>query len=673
MRFPIRSLRNKIFFAAFGLLLLLASIVVFITQIGISGIIEARERHAVDNVVTLALREVDARWSGLLDQKIVGVRTERARLIEMSAVAKSALDGYQRLAADGVVTEDKARQSAEAWIDGLQLDWGRNIFVYDKNYRVVASSEQAVVGADISSLVDFKGRHLAEAMRSKAKMEGADFALYRWSREPSSAPKLAVEGSRIAYFQYFPHWDWVVAVSGSSQAVIDQVEINRRNMEAAVRQSLSEMTLARTGFILVSASDGRLVLPPPPQYVSVLDAKQRNSDVPLRELLLDRRAGLRNFSVVDGETEWVIQTARYKPLGWTIATAVPATDFAAPAKPVLLRETQIIFGVLVMSLVLAWLVAKSVARPLDTLANYARSLAEEDLTQPGPPHTALVELAARHKDEVGRLASSFMFMKRQLTVNVARLLRETSSRERIEHELNIARDIQMGLLPTPLPLAALQHVELDALMVSAKEVGGDLYDYFELPDHRLCFAIGDVSGKGVPAALFMAVTRTLIRAAAEDESDPAAIVQRVNTRLSKNNSNMMFVTLLVGVLDLLTGKLAWANAGHSPPVVVSSQGGPTRSLMGRSGPACGVVEEAYYTSLYAQILPGEIVFGYTDGVSDATDSLGYQYGDARLMSLLTQPHASAAQLTRAVLADVHDFRDGAEPFDDITLIAVQLL
>src|SRR5690606_34079489 len=145
---------------------------------------------------------------------------------------------------------------------------------------------------------------------------------------------------------------------------------------------------------------------------------------------------------------------------------------------------------------------------------------------------------------------------------------ETSSRERLESELSIAHDIQMGLLPLPLDPGIRQKVDLYATMLPAKEVGGDLYDYFLLNNGKLCFVIGDVSDKGVPAALFMAVTRTLIRACAEDETDPALLMERVNNRLAENNANMMFVTLILAVLDLETGELSWSHGGHPPPCIL---------------------------------------------------------------------------------------------------------
>jgi sigma-B regulation protein RsbU (phosphoserine phosphatase) len=261
-------------------------------------------------------------------------------------------------------------------------------------------------------------------------------------------------------------------------------------------------------------------------------------------------------------------------------------------------------------------------------------------------------------------------MDKRLRENVSRLMQETTARERFESELNIARDIQLGLLPLPLSPDVLKRADLHAVMHPAKEVGGDLYDYFLLPNGKLCLAIGDVSGKGVPAALFMAVTRTLIRASAEDETDPAAIVARVNNRLAENNPNLMFATLLLGVLDLDTGELQWANAGHPPPLVVGEDGA-VRTLEGRSGPACGVQEDLSYQGLSTILESGETLIGYTDGVTDAADARGAQYGLERVVHTVARPGAPSVQLTGRLLDDIHAFAKGVEQSDDITLIVIR--
>jgi sigma-B regulation protein RsbU (phosphoserine phosphatase) len=673
MRILTRSLRGKIFFAVVGLLLVLAAVVMPMTQRDVTRTVETSEQHAVENVLNLALRNTEARWSALLDEKIRSVRSERGQLMESGMLVQSVVAEYAELAEHGVISTDAAQALVRTWVNRLRLGDQRYAFIYDARHTVLASGAPGMIGRDISNIRDLKGRPLAEALRDESQLSGHGFALYRWpvpSATPQSGPTTE---TRYAHFGYFRAWDWIVAVSDNAQGILDQVQVHRDHMETSMRRSLSQLTLARSGFLFIMQDNGHLVVPPPVYRADLLDAVDQSSGQRLRELLQTHQAGGRSVLLSQGGDPWVIQTVHHKPLGWTLVAAVPQSDLTAAAMRLIHRQALIFGAALALALALAWLIATRITRPLDTLANYALSLPEQDLTAPAPPLAHIAELSERHRDEVGRLASSFLFMQYKLRENVARLLGETSARERFENELNIARDIQLGLLPIPLPRDISAQVELRAAMQPAKEVGGDLYDYFTLPDGSLCFAIGDVSDKGVPAALFMAVTRTLIRAAAEDETDPALIVQRVNNRLSENNPNMMFVTLLLGVLNLESGELAWVNAGHPPPAVVLATDGTVRILKGRSGPACGVVEDVRYDCLQARLEPGEILLGYTDGVTDAVNRQGLQYGDARLMARLSQPVGGAAELTKAVLDDVYRFSDNADPFDDITLIAVRRL
>lgn len=674
MHIPTRSLRSKIFLAILGLLIIVAGAVMPMTQRDVTRTVDAGERHAVDNVMNLVLRDAEARWGALLDDKIRSVRAGRVQLQQLSITVQSVLAGYARLAERGVITEGSAKGMARDWINRLQLGGQRYAFVYDASLGVLASGAPGMTDMDLSPVTDIKNRPLAQAMYEESSRFAEGYALYRWP-----VPKVAGEAAenrrvetRYAHFGYFRPWNWVVAVSDDAQDILDQVQTQRAQMETAMRASLSSLTLARSGFLFILSDDGHAVVPVPAGHAGLLDAVDTASGQPLREALRNEQAETHALTVNNGGSPWLIQAAYHKPLGWTLAAAVPQSDLTAPAERLIQRQAMIFGGAVLLALALAWLAATRITRPLDTLTGYARSLPEQDLAAPAEPPERIASLPARHRDEVGRLAESFVFMQRKLGENVNRLMQETSARERIESELNIARDIQLGLLPTPLPRAANDRLELHAAMHPAKEVGGDLYDYFMLPDGRLCFAIGDVSGKGVPAALFMAVTRTLIRSTAEDESDPARIVQRVNNRLSENNPNMMFVTLLLGVLDLATGELAWANAGHPPPAVVAADGS-VRLLPGRSGPACGVQEDMPYQRLEARLAPGEILLGYTDGVTDAIDPAGEQYGEPRMLEQLSRPADGAVQAAQALLDDVYRHAAGADPFDDITLIAIRIL
>lgn len=669
MRLLIRSLRGKIFLAVLGLLLIVAGAVMPVSQRDVTHTVEAGERHAIANVLNLVQRDTEARWGALLDDKISSVRGGRSQLLELGTTVQSVLGSYAAMAERGLLSTATAQRLASAWINRLQLGEQRYAFIYDAHQKVLASGSQAMIGADLSDVHDIKGRALAQALYEESRYSGHGFALYRWTapgQEAGSAPE-----TRYGYFGYFQPWDWVLAISDSAQGILDQVQAQRAQMESALLASLSSLTLAQSGFLFILADNGRFIVPPPDdQAARLLGATDRATGKTLQESLPTPQPHLFTVTSPDHKAPWFIQTIHYKPLGWTLAAAVPQSDLQAPAQRLISRQALIFAGALLLALALAWLIATRITRPLDTLTRYARSLPDQDLTAITAPPADVAGLPARHRDEVGRLASSFLFMQSKLRENVTRLMQETSARERFESELNIARDIQMGLLPTPLPTEVIRRADLHAAIQPAKEVGGDLYDYFTLPDGRLCFAIGDVSDKGVPAALFMAVTRTLIRATAEDETDPARIMHRINNRLAENNPNMMFVTLLLGVLDLETGRLVWANAGHPPPAIIGTDG-RVRLLEGRSGPACGVQEDLPYQALESTLLSGETLLGYTDGVTDATNQAGEQYGEARLLAQLTTPADNTDRQVGQLLDDLHRFTDGADPFDDITLIAIR--
>ncbi len=664
---PVRSLRSKIFLLVVALLLAVAAFVMLTSQRNVTRTVMNSERHAVSNVMELVLRDAEARWAALLTDKITTVRSGRRQLMQTGTVVAAALNSYADMADRGLMTPGAARGMARAWINRLKLDDRRYAFVYDADFQVVASGNADMIDRDLSQLSDFKNRPLAQALYEESRASGYGFAIYRW---PPSAQRGDSE-TRYAYFGYFRPWNWVFVITDSAQDVIDQIQTRREQMESSVRGMLAKLTLAQSGFIFITADDGRMVVPLPGRQAGLLDATDSKGET-LRSLLARQGAdgGLQSLRFDGGGGPWQIDSARFAPLGWTVVTAVPESDLTAPARQLLNRQALIFVGMMLVALVCAWLVAARVVRPLETLTHYARLLPEQDLTAAASVPANIAALPDRHKDEVGRLAASFLFMNDKLRENVARLMRETTARERFESELNIARAIQLGLLPVPLSSATRDQIDLNAVMLPAKEVGGDLYDYFTLPDGRLCLAIGDVSDKGVPAALFMAVTRTLIRATAEDETDPALMMQKINNRLSENNPNMMFVTLLLGVLDLTTGELQWANAGHLPPAVIGADG-VVRLLEGRSGPACGVQEDLEYRGLSAVLAPGEMLVGYTDGITEAVDPHNAQYGDPRLLAVLSNPPVPSAKLSKRLLEDVQAFADGAEQSDDITLIVIR--
>ncbi len=260
----------------------------------------------------------------------------------------------------------------------------------------------------------------------------------------------------------------------------------------------------------------------------------------------------------------------------------------------------------------------------------------------------------------------------ELEESLEYLRRTRSAKDRMESELNIGRDIQMSMLPLSFPAFPERHdFDIYAALYPAQEVGGDFYDLFLIDENHLCFCVGDVSGKGVPAALFMAVTKTLIKSRADTDMSPAKIVSHVNCEQSKGNDSCMFVTLFLAILDLPSGNMVYCNAGHNPPYLQRSSGELER-LDARHGPVIGAVEDMGYDESSLQLQPGDLVYLYTDGITEAMNSNRDLYGEQRMVGQLEgREFDSAAAAVTASVDDVWAFQGDAPQADDITVLATR--
>ena len=251
----------------------------------------------------------------------------------------------------------------------------------------------------------------------------------------------------------------------------------------------------------------------------------------------------------------------------------------------------------------------------------------------------------------------------QLEDAYSRLEETTTAKERIESELRIARNIQMSMVPQTFPQRS--DLDLYGLMTPAKEVGGDLYD-FEIIDNQLYFCLGDVSGKGVPASLFMAQAIRLFRAMAKQRRKPSDIATRLNNELSENNDNGMFVTMFIGEADLTTGHLYYCNAGHNPPLLDGE------FIEVQSNAPIGLWPELEFEGEELDSISGKLLFIYTDGLNEAEDHAQEQFGDDRLQQMLQQMKSCIAkQVIDTFSQMVQSHRNGAEPNDDLTMLAIR--
>ncbi len=253
-----------------------------------------------------------------------------------------------------------------------------------------------------------------------------------------------------------------------------------------------------------------------------------------------------------------------------------------------------------------------------------------------------------------------------------RLQAVSAEKERIGSELRIASAIQMGMLPKTFPpYPDLDELAMYGALVPAKEVGGDLYDFY-VRDRKLFFCVGDVSGKGVPASLVMAVTRSLFRTVSTHTESPEQLMMQMNNAMSEMNESSMFVTLFIGVLDLRTGNLAYSNAGHCPPLVIHNQT-VTPIEMDANIPV-GLMSDWQYSRQDLHINPGSNIFVYTDGLTEAENGEHGQYGEERMNSTLAQVGNLAPRELIAAMSDsVHAFVAGAEQSDDLTMLDIQFI
>jgi phosphoserine phosphatase RsbU/P len=243
---------------------------------------------------------------------------------------------------------------------------------------------------------------------------------------------------------------------------------------------------------------------------------------------------------------------------------------------------------------------------------------------------------------------------------------------KIHRELDIAARIQKSLVPTKFPpFPGREEFEILADMIPAREVGGDFYDFFLLDESRLGFVIGDVSGKGVPAAIYMALCRALLRATALTAPGPDTCLARVNALLCEESSSGLFVTIAYGILDTRTGEVTYCLGGHNPPYVVRASE-PARALESTKSPIVGLLPRATFSHRTLTLAPGDTLFLYTDGVTEAMDPRDDQYGEERLEAYLaTAGGGSLREMLAGTVADVRAFASGAAQSDDLTMLALR--
>jgi phosphoserine phosphatase RsbU/P len=340
----------------------------------------------------------------------------------------------------------------------------------------------------------------------------------------------------------------------------------------------------------------------------------------------------------------------------------------------LTTNIYLVLGLVILTLAcfLALRPINQISKPLKNLVLYTTELVHNDFNLPEKSMQNLTDFSSNSTFEVRQLSEAFLMMQFSLKQYIIDLRNTTIAKESMEGQLRIARSIQMSMIPKDYTTFPDQNKFcIYGHMTPAKEVGGDLFNYFMIDDDHLAFAIGDVSDKGIPAALFMAMTNTLIKAIALSGLSPAEILFKANNELCKENDQCMFVTLVLGILNINSGQVEYANAGHNPFIVIKNNNVVEyREVV--PGMVLAAFEDVIFVNEHLKLNPEETIFMYTDGVTEARNSIQEFFGEKRLLELIKGSGSlTTPDLIDETMKGVAQFVNGHEQSDDITILALR--
>jgi phosphoserine phosphatase RsbU/P len=436
-----------------------------------------------------------------------------------------------------------------------------------------------------------------------------------------------------------------------------------------LREYVSAIRVYDQGYAFMISSQGNVITHPVDDLAAeknIFDiARERGYDN-LLSVAADMIRGGSGFIPYDSPSisghAWLYYTS-LESTAWSLAIVVPEDAFMADLR--ILNRDLLLIGLLGLFLlfVIVILISGMITRPLTRLANATQQIGKGNFDVRLP--------SLDSSDEIGQLNDAIGKMQAALKAYIRDLRETTAAKQKIESELQIARDIQQGIIPKIFPpFPNRDSIDLYAVLRPARDVGGDLYDFFFVDHDNLCFTVGDVSGKGVPASLFMVITRTLLRARMDTGKDPAKVMEVMNNELCLDNENAMFVTLFLGMLKVSTGLLTYCNAGHNYPML-HRENAPVELLHETHGPPLGAMAGTKYRTSQRQMNKREMLLLYTDGVSEAINASEEQYSEKRIIRLLADYKGTdPATFTNELLDDLDTYVGQADQFDDITLLVL---
>lgn len=671
-----RSIKTRMLLFVIGILVVTALVLMLFTKKDIEQHTLETEGKSIQNVIYLVKLNIESQYGSLLYSKMSTVEKRKNDLKKLNQLVISVANYFEDLHAKGILHEESAKAFALEWINSQKYTDDSYVFVYDEKCTLLAHPDCNVLGSTMSHIRDIKGLGLFESMMHKARTTGAGFTIFSWDAPGSGQPS-----KQIGYFAPYSKWKWMVAAAIN----IEDIEVEHKrefeNIVQELKENFEKIKIASSGYLFLFNGKKEIIIHP--ELTGNALSSVRNTLT--GNLLLDDLMAAAATPAKPLEYLWEDESGKeanrrfesyvdyFKTLDWYIASSTSTEELKLPARAAVFRQLFFIGIVFVTGIALTYLLVRRIAQPIKKLTEYAKELPSHDFTSTETTLSGIEHLPIEYRDEVGKLAESFIFMEKELRQYIADLKETTAAKERIESELKIASDIQMSLIPKIFPpFPDRTEIDLFATLKPAKEVGGDLYDFFFIDNDHLFFVVGDVSGKGVPASLFMAVARTLIRAGVEKNATPGDILHLVNNKISEDNDACLFVTIFCGILDMRTGEMLYTNGGHNPPLLISSSKSEVRYVELPDGMALGIMEDSAYRTERLVLAPGDVLLAYTDGVTEAMDANRQLYSEQRLIELIRGlRHCPVEEMSKHLMKNIADYSQNVPQSDDITVLALE--
>ncbi len=472
------------------------------------------------------------------------------------------------------------------------------------------------------------------------------------------------EDSILVYVLPLQDTDMAILAETSLTQMQEQIRRDLERLREELQHAFHNLAFLEDGFVVAYDADTLEIV-----------AQSNDREIPfsgqtiLEASVHNKKPGLTRTE----QGDYLCAYANLKQPDILLVAAIPQDEIAVVIENLAWHQGTVFAAVLLLGIGLAALFARHMLAPLGHLTQLAKQFSAQDFTR--PQSDLQRELPLDREDEIGELARSFSEMNDLLHSNIANLLRVTSTKERLERELTLAAELQRGILPPPLEVGDAPFI-LDATLIPAREIGGDLYDFFPVDEETLCVCLGDVSDKGMASALFMSVVVTLIHSIVKPGTAPEEVLGRVNDELNRHNPQNMFVTLFLGLYNTRTGELRFASGGHPAPLFLTPSGGSRYLTEQPVNLVLGLMPHRTYTGGMIRLGKGEGLLLYTDGVTEAADAEGLFMGSEHLQSLAASLYGQECRTVRERARDVIDgviegvqlFVGKAEQRDDMSLL-----